>query len=132
MFVTPSQISAHILVYSTHSKLPLAVDGVFRDAVLFGELRRRLALSYAFNDLLLYVRIDAVSGFGHRDPSYQIGGPRSIQLALKLVFYSNSHVMSRPFYGEPIPENKSQLNSACQSQAADSICQPCPSSDPRS
>jgi hypothetical protein len=85
--------------------------------VLFGELRHRLALCYSFNDLLRYVRMDAVSGFGHRaavklvnftltafrltfedsayppgganggfNLLYQICGPCSIQLALKLVF----------------------------------------------
>ena len=34
--------------------------------MLFGELRHRFSLAYAFNDLLLYVRMDALSGFGHR------------------------------------------------------------------
>ena len=37
----------------------------FGDAVLLGELRHRLSLADALDDLLLYVRMDAMSGFGH-------------------------------------------------------------------
>src|SRR6266478_6882257 len=42
------------------------IDGGFGNAMLFGQFRDRLAGAYAFDDLLLYVRMDMLSGFGHR------------------------------------------------------------------